>query len=173
MEIYDNDLSTRRPQRSFLLWFLALCTMIHAGSSIITYLVYMLFPDVMQQSVQMMQNMPMFSNEQYQQVLELYLSIQGWQYGLLILSEAAIFAGALIMLWKLKPIGLHIYILGQVALFCVQNFVIGGLMRATWDSIIWTVLIIVLYYLQVREWKANPERVGDSDDEDLQEEDDD
>ena len=46
-------------------------------------------------------------------------------------------------------------------------------MRATWDSIIWTVLIIVLYYLQVREWKANPERVGDSDEENLQEEDDD
>ena len=95
----------------------------------------MFFPQVMQQSMEVMRNMPMFNNEQYRQVLDLYLSIQSWQYGLLLIAEIAIFAGALIMLWKLKPVGLHLYIVGQMALFCVQNFVIGGLMRSC--STIW------------------------------------
>jgi len=172
MEIYDNN-HNAQPKRSFLLWFLAICTMVNAGSSIITFLVYMLFPNILQQSVGIMQEMPMFNGEQYQQVLDLYLSIQGWQYGLLLLSEIAIFAGALIMLWKLKPIGLHIYIVGQIALFCVQNFVIGGLMRASWDSIIWTVLIIVLYYLQVRQWEVDMAKGNDTDIEEYDDEDDD
>lgn len=128
--------------------------MVSAGSSIITFLIYMLFPQILQQSMEVMQNMSMFQNEQYQQVFDMYLSIQGWQYALLLLCEAAIFAGALIMLWKLKPIGLHIYIIGQIALFCVQNFVVGGLMRSSWDNIVWTLLIITLYYLQVRHWRT-------------------
>lgn len=170
MEIYDNTPASR-PKRSFLLWFLAICTMVNAGLSIITYLVYMFFPDILQQSMQVMQSMPMFSNDQYRLVIDLYLSIKGWQFGLLVLSEAAIFAGALIMLWKLEPVGLHLYIVGLLALFCVQNFVIGGLMRATWDTILWTVLLIVLYYLQVRQWKTQTEQVGDSDEEDLQDND--
>ena len=172
MEIYDNN-PTAQPKRSFLLWFLAICTMVNAGASIFTYLIYMLFPQVMQQSMEVMQNMPMFNNDQYRQVLDLYLSLQSWQYGLLLIAEIAIFAGALIMLWKLKPIGLHIYILGQAALFCVQNFVIGGLMRATWDSILWTVLIIVMYYLEVRQWKTQTEPAGDTDSGEEDPEDDD
>ena len=162
MEIYDNN-PTAQPKRSFLLWFLAICTMVNAGASIFTHLIYMLFPQVMQQSMEVMRNMPMFNNEQYRQVLDLYLSLQSWQYGLLLIAEIAIFAGALAVLWKLKPIGLHIYILGQAALFCVQNFVIGGIMRATWDSILWTVLIIVLYYLEVRQWKTQTEPAGGTD----------
>lgn len=162
METYSNEPSAQ-PQRSFLLWFLAICTMVSAGCSIITFLIYMLFPQILQQSVEMMQGMSMFQNEQYQHVFELYLSIKGWQYGLLILCEIAIFAGALIMLWKLKPVGFHLYVIGQIALFCVQNFVVGGLMRSSWDSILWTVLIIVLYYFQI--WRRRPEPVTSNEDD--------
>ena len=165
METYNNDPAVQ-PKRSFLLWFLAICTMVSAGSSIITFLVYMLFPQILQQSMEVMQGMSMFQNEQYQQVFDLYLSIKGWQYGLLILCEAAIFAGALIMLWKLKPVGFHLYVIGQIALFCVQNFVVGGLMRSTWNTILWTVLIVVLYYLQI--WQRHPASVT-SDEDDIQE----
>lgn len=172
MEPYNNN-PTAPPQRSFLLWFLAICTMVSAGSSIITFLIYMLFPQILQQSTEVMQNMSMFQNEQYQQVFDMYLSIQGWQYALLLLCEAAIFAGALIMLWKLKPIGLHIYIIGQIALFCVQNFVVGGLMRSSWDNIVWTLLIITLYYLQVRQWRTASALPDGADTEEEDDDDDD
>lgn len=138
------------PKRSFLLWFLAICTMVNAGVNVLTFSIYMLFPQVLQQSVAVMQGMPMFNNEQYMQVFEMYLSIKSWQYGLLIIAEAAIFIGALVMLWKLNPIGFHIYSIGQIALICVQNFVIGGKMKMNVSTILLTALLIVMYATQLR-----------------------
>ncbi len=114
------------PRRTFLLWFLAICSMLNAGMCILAFSFYMLFPDLLQQSVAVMDEMPTFNDPQYREVFDMYLSIKGWQYGLLIISEAAIFAGALIMLWKLKPLGFHLYTCGQIALICVQNLLIGG-----------------------------------------------
>ena len=99
------------------------------------------------------------------QVFEMYLSIKGWQYGLLIITEAAIFIGALIMLWKLNPIGFHIYTIGQMAEFCVQNFIIGGKMTMNWSAIMLTIMIILMYATQLRYMKQPEETVEKEEEE--------
>lgn len=145
-----NSTPDERPKRSFLLWFLAICTMINAGMNAINYMLFLLFPRMMEQTVEAMQKIPAFSNDTYSEVFNIYLSISGWQYGLLLLVEIAIFVGALLMLWKLKSIGFHIYTIGQIVLFGILNFVIGGKLVMSGDAIIVTVCLILLYASQLK-----------------------
>jgi len=150
MSLNFNPDNNQKPKRTFILWFIAICTMVNNGMSGLTYLFYGLFPKVLRQSVEVMSNMPMFDNEQYQQAFSTYLSIAPWQYMLLFVVAAMAFAGALIMLWKLKTIGFHIYTISQILGFCVLNFIIGGKMTMGWNDILWTICIIVIYALQLR-----------------------
>lgn len=146
MKIYENI----EPKRTVLLWILCFFTFFGAGFSALSDLFYMLFPDIMAQSVQMMESMPMFNGDEYKHALELMLSVKGWQYLLLFVSQAVIFTGAMIMLVKLNPNGFHVYTLGQVANFCVLTFVIGGEHRMTPASILWVVMMISLYATQLK-----------------------
>lgn len=139
-----------KPQRTFLLWFLAICTMINAGLNVISFSMYAFFPDLIRQSMTIMQNMSLFSGEEYKEMIEIFLSVAPWQYLLLILAEAASFAGALIMLWKLRSVGFHIYTIGQILEFCTLNFIIGGKMTMPFSAVLVTVLIIVMYATQLR-----------------------
>ncbi len=104
----------------------------------------------------MVKTMPMFAGAEYQELFDIMLSITKWQFLLLILAEAASFAGALIMLWKLKSIGFHIYTIGQILEFCTLNFIIGGKLTMTFSAVIMTVLIIVMYATQLRYMKDPP-----------------
>ncbi len=151
------QMKENKQQRTGLLWVLAIFTMINAGIQAVNYLTYMLFPQVLRQAVEVMQNMPMFKDEQFKQVFEVYLSVERWQYGLLFLVAVATFAGALIMLWKLKKIGFHIYTMAQIFGFVVLNFVIGGKMAMDFNSVMWTVLIIVMYATQLRFMSSSQE----------------
>lgn len=157
--------SDHKPQRTLMLWFLAVCTMINSGMNAINYLMFLLFPKLMSQTVEMMQKMPAFNGDEYTEAFNVYLSIGGWQYGLLTIVEIAIFIGALVMLWKLNPIGFHIYTFGQIGLFCVQNFFIGGKMTISWDAIILTVCIILLYSMQLKYMKEPDEPEPESEPE--------
>ena len=91
MEPFNNP-STEKPQRTFLLWFLAICTMINAGMNVFSFSMYAFFPNFIQQSMEVVKNIPAFNNAQYQETLELFLTIPQWKFGLLILAEAAAFA---------------------------------------------------------------------------------
>lgn len=169
MDIKNNIDLSKLPKRSFMFWFLAICTMLNNGMNGITYLFYGLFPKVMQQSVDVMRNLPMFSSEQYQEALNLYLSIAPWQYLLLFVAAAMAFSGALIMIWKLKPLGFHLYTISQILTFCTLNFIIGGKMAMNWSDIIWTICLVLIYALQMRyiqqiEKSENNNIVKDNDD---------
>lgn len=146
----DSNPNIKQPKRGFLLWFLSLATMFQAGNNILLYTMFLLFPDKMGQAVSNLTQIPFFDDEAFREVIQVFQSIAGWQYGLLILVEIAIFAGALIMLWKLNPIGFHIYTIGQIGLFCILNFVIGGKLMMTWEAIIWTIFIILLFASQLK-----------------------
>ncbi len=152
MEPFNNP-STEKPQRTFLLWFLAICTMINAGMNVFSFSMYAFFPNFIQQSMEVVKNIPAFNNAQYQETLELFLTIPQWKFGLLILAEAAAFAGALIMLVKLNPIGFHIYTISQILEFCTLNFIIGEKLAMNFSSVILTMLIIVMYASQLRYMK--------------------
>ena len=142
-----------KPQRTFLLWFLGICTMLNAGMNVISFSMYAFFPNFIQQSMEMVKNMPMFSGEEYQETFEIFLSIAPKQYILLILAELASFIGALIMLWKLRSVGFHIYTIGQILEFCTLNFIIGGKLAMPLSAVLMTVLIIVMYATQLRYMK--------------------
>ncbi len=154
----NNDVSRNFPRkRSFLLWFLAICTLINAGISVLSYLLYMFFPQLVEQSLTLLQQMPAVHSEQYAQSVSLFLAIPKWQYALLILSETAAFAGALIMLWKLKRIGFHFYVIGKIIGFVTVNFLIGGAFAMDFSSVILMVLIILMYATQLRFFPAQNE----------------
>lgn len=154
----NRDVSRNTPRkRSFLLWFLAICTMLNAGTSILSYLIYMFFPQLVEQSLTLLQQMPAVYSEQYAQSVSLFLAIPKWQYALLILSEAAAFAGALIMLWKLQKIGFHFYVIGKIIGFVAINFLIGGAFAMDFSSIILMILIILMYATQLRYFPAQNE----------------
>lgn len=148
MEFIKNQ--DNKPERTFVLWFLAICTMINAGMNVVSFSLYAFFPGLIRQSLSLMQSIPMFSGDEYKEIFEVFLSVTPQQYLLLILSEIAAFAGALIMLWKMKPIGFHIFTISQIIEFCVLNFLIGGKMAMTLSAVIMTVLIIILYATQLR-----------------------
>ena len=142
-----------KPQRTFLLWFLAICTMINAGLNMISFSMYAFFPDFVRQSMTIVQNMSLYSGDEYKEMIDIFLSVAPWQYLLLILAEAASFAGALIMLWKLRSFGFHIYTIGQILEFCTLNFIIGGKLTMPFSAVLVTVLIIVMYAMQLRYMK--------------------
>lgn len=143
MEIIKKD----RPQRPLLLWFLAICTMLDEGMSILCYAMFMLFPNMMQMATEKMLSMPFYQDDIYKEAFTTYLSVESWQYALLLLASAAIFVGALIMLVKMKQLGFHIYTIGQIVNFCIINFVIGGKLAAMSNIASWImqICIIVLF----------------------------
>ncbi|MCR4737406.1 MAG: hypothetical protein K5846_04530 [Bacteroidales bacterium] len=146
----DSNSNIKQPKRGILLWILSICTMIQAGNNMLLYALFLLFPDKMGQAVGNLTQVPFFDDAAFKEVIQILQSVAGWQYALLILVEMAIFAGALIMLWKLKPIGFHIYTIGQIGLFCILNFVIGGKLMMTWEAIIWTIFIVLLFASQLK-----------------------
>jgi len=165
MEFFKNQ--EAKPQRTFLLWFLAICTMISTFMNVISFSLYAFFPNFIQQTMAVMQNMPMFNGEEYKEMFDVFLSVAPWQYLLLILSEAGAFAGALIMLWKLKSIGFHIYTISQILEFFVLNFLIGGKMAMPFSAVLGVVLIIVMYATQLRYMQDNkaPDTIEATDNE--------
>jgi len=163
MEPYNT--TPEKPTRTFLLWFLAICTMINTGMNVISFTMYAFFPDFIQQSMEMVKTMPMFEGAEYQELFAIMLSVEKWQFLLLILAEAASFAGALIMLWKLKSIGFHIYTIGQILEFCTLNFIIGGKLTMTFSAVLMTILIIVMYATQLRFMKDSPAQENNNEEE--------
>lgn len=144
-----------------MLWFLAICTMINAGMNVMSFSLYAFFPGLIRQSMDFIQNIPMFSGDEYKEIFDIFLSVTPQQYLLLILAEIASFAGALIMLWKMKSIGFHIYTIAQIFEFCILNFLIGGKMAMNLSAVVMTVLIIILFATQLRYMQGD--RAADTD----------
>lgn len=144
-----------------MLWFLAICTMINAGMNVMSFSLYAFFPGLIRQSMDFIQNIPMFSGDEYKEIFDIFLSVTPQQYLLLILAEIASFAGALIMLWKMKSIGFHIYTTAQIFEFCILNFLIGGKMAMNLSAVVMTVLIIILFATQLRYMQGD--RAADTD----------
>ena len=161
MNMYDNI----RPQRTILLWILCICTFIGSGFSAISYFVCAISPDMITKSVEIMQDMPQFADEQMLKMLRSLATIKGWQFGLLGLAETAIFVGPMIMLVKLNANGFHVYTLGQILKLCVMTFVIGGAFRANASAVLWVIMLVILFYTQVKFMRpTHPNEDDDYDD---------
>ncbi len=138
------------PRRTPILWILGIITMVNAAFSAIAYISWALAPEYMLKSMETIRNMDMFSEDQVEQIISLYTSIQSWQYILLAIVSVALFVGAFMMLVKLKKVGFHIYTIGKILEFCVMNFVIGGMVAMDFNGIITSVLWVLMYATQLR-----------------------
>lgn len=164
MKIYDKF----EPRRTVLLWILCMFTFIGAGFSAIGYLIYAIAPDILSQSMEAVKSMPMFADEQIQKLMEAYVSVKSWKYALMCLCEAVIFIGPMLMLVKLNPIGFHIYTLGQIARFCIQTFVIGGMLKMNTSNILWIIIMIMLFATQLKYMRTETvmeDNVGEEEEE--------
>lgn len=153
MNTYDQP----RPQRTVLLWILCIFTFIGSGFGAVSHFICALSPDMVARSVEVMQSMPQFADEQMLKMLHGLAAVKSWQFGLLALAEAAAFTGPMVMLVKLNANGFHIYTLGQILKVCVMTFVIGGVFRTNTAAVMWTVMLVLLFYTQVKYMLPVPE----------------
>lgn len=145
-----NNSETIPPKRTPILWILGILTMVSAGFSAIAYLIWAFAPDYMLKSVETIKEMDMFPEDQLEQILSFYTSINNWQYLLLSAVQLMLFVGAFLMLVKLNKAGFHVYTIGKILEFCVMNFVIGGLVAMNLNGIITSVLWVLMYATQLR-----------------------
>lgn len=139
-----------KPHRTPILWILGIITMVDSLFSAIAYLCWAIAPNSMLKSMDIIKEMNLFSTEQAEQILSLYTSINSWQYLLLTVVEIMLFTGAFLMLVKLNKVGFHVYTIGKILEFCVLNFAIGGLAAMNVNSIIMSVLWVLMYATQLR-----------------------
>lgn len=142
-----------KPQRTPVLWILAILTMINTFFSAIAYISWAFAPDVMSASMEMVKTSGILSADQADQVLAIYTSISTWQYIALAFVQALLFSGAFLMLARLNPLGFHFYTIGQILQFCVMNFMIGGKVAMGVNAIIVAVLWVLMYATQLRYMK--------------------
>lgn len=139
-----------KPHRTPILWILGIITMVDSLFSAIAYLCWAIAPNSMLKSMDIIKEMNLFSTEQAEQILSLYTSISSLQYLLLTVVEIMLFTGAFLMLVKLNKVGFHVYTIGKILEFCVLNFAIGGLAAMNVNSIIMSVLWVLMYATQLR-----------------------
>ena len=141
------------PKRTPILWILGIITMLNSAFSAIAYICWAFAPDYMLKSMETIKDMGMFPADQVEQILSIYTSINSWQYLLLAAVQLMLFVGAFLMLAKLNKAGFHVYTIGKILEFCVMNFVIGGLVAMDLNSIIMSVLWVLMYATQLRYMK--------------------
>ena len=141
------------PKRTPILWILGIITMLNSAFSAIAYICWAFAPEYMQKSMEMIKEMGMFPSEQTDQILSIYTSISNWQYLLLAAVQLMLFVGAFLMLAKLNKAGFHVYTIGKILVFCVMNFVIGGLVAMDLTGIFMSVLWVLMYATQLRYMK--------------------
>ncbi len=139
-----------QPQRTFILWFMSICSMLDAVFSVCSYLMFMFIPATA--TAMLNESAPTLgvSPDQVTRLTEALSSVTAPQFMLLIAVECLMFAGVLLMLWKLNQIGFHLYTIGQLLNICILNFVIGGEMAMNFDSIITVIFLIIIYAMQLR-----------------------
>lgn len=153
---YENDLYEERPtdqeppQRSAGLLILCILTFIYSGLNAFSYLVMPMVGNMLPALEQSYAQMGMQSlYEQSAPLFEFYASVPSWKFILTALTFALAVMGAALML-KMKSLGFHLYVIAQILGFVCLHFLIGGPARMNIISIVWTILFILLYYLQMR-----------------------
>ncbi|MBR4136724.1 MAG: hypothetical protein IKU03_10035 [Bacteroidales bacterium] len=142
-----------KPQRTFILWFMGICSMLDAVFSVCSYLIFMMKPEAAAVILKSNASLLGATPEQITTLTDAMAAITQPQFLMLIGVECLMFAGALLMLWKLNQIGFHLYTIGQLLNICILNFVIGGSMAMNFESIITVVFLIIIYAMQLRYMK--------------------
>jgi len=137
-EYYNPTFEERR--RPGFLTFLCILTFIGSGFSLLSNLIT---PVMLPTLVEMFRNAPSIP-ENVVEAYEQMLSIPIWQFYLSVFFYATSIMGAVYML-KMKKIGFHIYVISQIILFCLGQFLMGDISKPNYFGLFLTLLFIGLY----------------------------
>jgi len=145
-EHYENPFE--RNERPGFLTFLCVLTFIGSGLSLLSHLIAPLFAPYI---VEVANQTPALSSAV--EVYEQMAAAPMWQFYLLALFYATSVIGAVYML-KMNKIGFHIYVISQLTLMCIGQFIIGGFAKPTVFGLLITVLFISLYGMYYKKFTA-------------------
>lgn len=143
----------KESKRSTLLLVLCILTFIGSGYSFLYYLLLPVAKDQLPEMLSMygslFSQMDATTQTRMNELLNFMATVPSWKYLLVALAYAGSVLGAAMML-KLRKEGLHVYIISQILIFALLSFLIGGALKPSIDSILWTITFILLYYLQLK-----------------------
>ncbi len=141
-----------KPRRSAFLKVLCILTFIGSGYYFLYYLLFPFIKPMLPQMLASYQQLLPQEAELNNQMTDLFTflgDVPNWKYFCMAITYAVAIVGAALML-KMNKIGFHLYLIAQLLTFCCLNFLIGGLMKMTVMDIIWSVIFIVLYGMQMK-----------------------
>jgi hypothetical protein len=137
--VYNNSFEENK--RPGFLTFLCVLTFIGSGisllSSLITPFFAPTFMDILYES-------PIASDPKSMEAFEKILNTPTWHFYLTALFCATSILGAIYML-KMKKIGFHIYVISQLIIFGIGQFLVGNMSKPNYFDLFTTVLFIGLY----------------------------
>jgi hypothetical protein len=141
---YENPYEENK--RPGFLTFLCVLTFIGSGFMLLSNLIMPVIAPVM---VEMLRNSSPFPGafEAYEKILETPI----WQFYLSALFCAISILGAIYML-KMKKIGFHIYVISQLILFVIRQFLMGSLAKPNYAGLFLTLLFIGLYTIHYKQF---------------------
>lgn len=141
-----------QPKRTTFLLVLCILTFIGSGYSLLYYLLLPLAKAHLPEMMDVYHNF--FKDEtmlnQMNEMFDFMAAVPSWKYLLVALGFAGSITGAALML-KLQKEGLHVYIISQILIFVLLSFLIGGPMKSTINDILWIIIFILLYFLQLKK----------------------
>jgi len=144
-EYYENQFEEN--QRPGFLTFLCVLTFIGSGFSLLSNLI---MPAALPTLVEMFRNSPSIP-ENVVEVYEQMLTIPVWQFYLSALFYATSILGAIYML-KMKKIGFHIYVVSQLILLCIGQFLMSESSKPNYFGLFLTLLFIGLYGIYYKKF---------------------
>jgi ABC-type multidrug transport system fused ATPase/permease subunit len=133
-------------KRPGFLTLLCVLTFIGSGFTLLSNLITPIFTPMM---LEMLQNSSPFPGalDAFEKVLETPI----WQFYLSALFCATSVLGAIYML-KMKKIGFHIYVISQLTLFVIGQFLIGSITKPNYFGLFLTLLFIGLYAIYYKKF---------------------
>jgi hypothetical protein len=137
--IYENQFEENR--RPGFLAFLCVLTFIGSGIS----LLYSLFTPFFTPALKdILYESPIASDPKAMESFDKIINTPAWQFYILALFCATSILGAIYML-KMKKIGFHIYVVSQLIIFGIGQFLVGSLSKPNYFDLFLTILFIGLY----------------------------
>ena len=149
-EFMENE--EHQPKRTTFLLVLCILTFIGSGYSLLYYLLLPLAKTHLPEMMEMYSNFfkDAAIQSQMNEMFSFMAAVPSWKFLLVALGFAGSVTGAALMM-KLRKEGFHIYVVSQIAIFALLSFLIGGPMKATINDILWTIVFILLYFLQLKK----------------------
>ncbi|MEG1556448.1 MAG: hypothetical protein RR356_06965 [Bacteroidales bacterium] len=126
---------------------LTILTFVNSGFSFLSHLLLSFSPDLIPKIIDVLQMMGY-----PQAIIDIYsemIGIASWKFLLAALCYALAIIGAVLML-KLNKLGFHLYVISQILLFAVSNFVLLGAFKMSFMGAFWSLLFIGCYALQIK-----------------------